>query len=485
MERNLNYNLLNKSSQTGGRSIQIFVSYGKEDAKVATEIGQALEKENYIAWLDKHRLLAGMAWRREIKKAIRESDYFLAVISTSSLERRGFIHTELKEALEIWSETPFPKVYLIPVRIDNCDLSIVGLENLHWVDIFDSNSHEITNTSWNRAISMILDSVAYGRGHISHALNPKLVSDIVKYKNEREAFEVNINNNPHTMLSVSDAADVRCQFADNIIVRLFQQVCFDGGFNSNKFTLIARGGFGRRYLTRNSDIDLTLLHTQSQSDVRDAEKLFDVFSTLLTDIWGEIKVAAMINTVDECVDHWSNFNSLAAFSSTRFICGDFSLYIELIEKWRKFVSEIDPLVIKEGLVRQRFFHDVEPNVPRLFNVKFCAGGLMEIAFIYFLEKFLKAKNIAFSGVTTDNFTIDYAKNFMIRLREEIYLITKTNAITANELCLISSKIIYETQNSTTIFDELQRYRLEVREKLNSLTYLIFQEQIKPSVERLD
>ena len=110
---------------------------------------------------------------------------------------------------------------------------------------------------------------------------------------------------------------------------------------------------------------------------------------------------------------------------------------------------------------------------------------MEIAFIFFLEKFLQAKNIALRGDATDNVTIDHAKNFMIRLREEIYLITKTNAITANGLCRVSPNFINETENSTTIFDELKRYRLEVRKKLNSLTYLIFQEQIKPSVERLD
>ena len=71
-------------------------------------------------------------------QAIRESDYFIALLSFNSLNKRGYVQSELKEALETLKEIPESQIYLIPVRLEDCELSIKELKNLHWIDLFPS-----------------------------------------------------------------------------------------------------------------------------------------------------------------------------------------------------------------------------------------------------------------------------------------------------------------------------------------------------------
>ena len=117
----------------------VFISYTRRDAIVAQEIYDRLVSEGYTVWMDKKSLSPGQDWRTEIEKAIRACDVFIACLSNYSVNKTGFVQAELKKALEIAELMPEGRVFIIPVRLDNCQVPH-SLEKLHWLDYFEADS---------------------------------------------------------------------------------------------------------------------------------------------------------------------------------------------------------------------------------------------------------------------------------------------------------------------------------------------------------
>lgn len=70
------------------------------------------------------------------KKSNTGSGFFIAILSSHTGLRRGFVNTELNQALEILQEFPEGKIFIIPVRLDNCDLPYHDLHEIQYVDFF-------------------------------------------------------------------------------------------------------------------------------------------------------------------------------------------------------------------------------------------------------------------------------------------------------------------------------------------------------------
>ncbi len=115
---------------------KVFISYAREDQDVAERIYTDLKESGIQVWIDKHSLLPGQNWKLEIEKAIRESTYFLALLSFNSLSKKGYVQKELRKALDILDEMPDTEIFLIPVRLDNCETSHPRLAEIHRVDLF-------------------------------------------------------------------------------------------------------------------------------------------------------------------------------------------------------------------------------------------------------------------------------------------------------------------------------------------------------------
>jgi mannose-1-phosphate guanylyltransferase len=117
---------------------QIFICYAKEDRTKIEGLYQELSEKGYKPWMDEKELLPGAIWREEIQKAIRGSDFFLACISKNLVNKRGFVHREIREALEICQERLPTDIYLIPVRLEECEIP-ESLRYLQHVDFFDND----------------------------------------------------------------------------------------------------------------------------------------------------------------------------------------------------------------------------------------------------------------------------------------------------------------------------------------------------------
>lgn len=120
------------------KSPKVFISYAREDVEVAKKIRDNLQALGIQVWIDSDSLKPGQNWKLEIEKAIHESTYFLALLSSKSLSKRGYVQKELREALNVLDEIPFSDIFLIPVRLDNCMPSHPKLADIHMVNLFPS-----------------------------------------------------------------------------------------------------------------------------------------------------------------------------------------------------------------------------------------------------------------------------------------------------------------------------------------------------------
>lgn len=113
-------------------SRHVFLSYAKEDIVSARKVYAELQDKSFVkVWFDEESLIPGQNWKKEISKAIKTSDIFIALISRNSVNKRGIVQKELKEAVEVMQELPQGKIYLIPVRLDNITPSHDFLSELH------------------------------------------------------------------------------------------------------------------------------------------------------------------------------------------------------------------------------------------------------------------------------------------------------------------------------------------------------------------
>lgn len=114
---------------------QIFLSYAREDRVKVEVLYQQLSEAGFRPWMDKKDLLPGERWKSSIGRAIRRSDFFVICLSTNSVHKRGFFQKEIRSALEIWREKLESDIYLIPVRLDDCEVPD-SLSEFQWLNLF-------------------------------------------------------------------------------------------------------------------------------------------------------------------------------------------------------------------------------------------------------------------------------------------------------------------------------------------------------------
>ena len=126
--------------------IQIFLAHAHEDKEAIFELYNRLKKAGYKPWLDKKDLIPGQNWRSVIPEAIKESQLFIACLSTRSIAKRGYVQNEFKMALNQMASLPATSIYLIPVRLDECEIPNlrqeeygIDLRDLHWLDYWESD----------------------------------------------------------------------------------------------------------------------------------------------------------------------------------------------------------------------------------------------------------------------------------------------------------------------------------------------------------
>lgn len=114
----------------------VFLSYAHEDRPEAERLYSDITAAGLSVWFDRESLLPGQQWKPAIRTAIRNVQFFVALMSSRSTTKRGFVNREFSEAFEVLEEFPESAVFLIPVRLDDCEPPHRRLMDLHRVDLF-------------------------------------------------------------------------------------------------------------------------------------------------------------------------------------------------------------------------------------------------------------------------------------------------------------------------------------------------------------
>ena len=110
----------------------VFISYAREDLEMAKRIYNDLRLESILAWMDEFKLIPGENWKNTINARIEQSGVFLAIMSPKSLGKRGYVQSELRQAIE-------KNISFVGVRIEKCKLPL-KLRNIYYIDLFPDYS---------------------------------------------------------------------------------------------------------------------------------------------------------------------------------------------------------------------------------------------------------------------------------------------------------------------------------------------------------
>jgi TIR domain len=133
------------------RAPQVFFSYSRLDADRVQPFYEKLARAGFKPWLDTKDMLPGEDWHRAIEIAIRKSDFFVAFLSRNSVNRRGIIQTELRNAVDKAKEMLDSDIYLIPVRLEQCDLP-ESLSQWQAVDLFQDPGWDLFLRALNEGV---------------------------------------------------------------------------------------------------------------------------------------------------------------------------------------------------------------------------------------------------------------------------------------------------------------------------------------------
>ncbi len=128
-------------SNASDNKLKVFLSHVDEDKPRVRDVCDRLAAGGFEPWLAERELLPGQSWRREIIRAVRDSDAVIVFLSRDSVRKAGFGQKVLKLALDVLDEQPEGAIFLIPVRLEPCEVPD-RLSDLRHVDLFDTGGDE-------------------------------------------------------------------------------------------------------------------------------------------------------------------------------------------------------------------------------------------------------------------------------------------------------------------------------------------------------
>ncbi len=103
------------------RPLKVFLCHASDDKPAVRELYRQLCAEGWLdVWLDEEKLLPGQEWDLEIEKAVEAADVVLVTLSTTSVDKEGYVQKELHFVLNIADQKPEGAIFIIPIRLNDC-----------------------------------------------------------------------------------------------------------------------------------------------------------------------------------------------------------------------------------------------------------------------------------------------------------------------------------------------------------------------------
>ena len=123
------------------QKIRVFLIHAHEDGRTVRKLYNRLRQDGMEAWMDVENLMPGQDWQNEIRKAILNSDVVIVCLTRAFNGQRGYRHKEVELALRKTRALPDDEVFIIPVRLENCEMP-ESLKHLHRVDLFRKGGYK-------------------------------------------------------------------------------------------------------------------------------------------------------------------------------------------------------------------------------------------------------------------------------------------------------------------------------------------------------
>jgi hypothetical protein len=127
-----------KIMKTHQRKFRIFISYSRPKIDVARKIYRKLRKAQFDPWLDVEDLPCGAEWKPAIEHELQDADLMLVLLSEESITRNGFLQHEILEALKVSTNKAPGRLYLLPVRLEQCAIH-QRLAGFNHIDLFEDS----------------------------------------------------------------------------------------------------------------------------------------------------------------------------------------------------------------------------------------------------------------------------------------------------------------------------------------------------------
>jgi hypothetical protein len=126
--------------ESSSRTLRIFLCHASNDKPPVRDLYRRLKADGFAPWLDEEDLLPGQTWRNEISRAVRISDVVLVCLSQQSVNKTGYVQKEIKFALDVADEQPEGAIFLIPLRLEQCEVPD-RLSHLQWVNLYEEGGY--------------------------------------------------------------------------------------------------------------------------------------------------------------------------------------------------------------------------------------------------------------------------------------------------------------------------------------------------------
>ena len=151
-------------TEVASRPLRVFLCHSSGDKPIVRELYQKMNAEGLIdAWLDEEKLLPGMDWNLEIEKAVEAADVIIVCLSSNSVTKEGYVQRELRYALDLALEKPEGTIFVIPLRLDDCEPPL-RLRNWQYADYFPENLRP-------KAYQRVLESLKARANHLNLSIN--------------------------------------------------------------------------------------------------------------------------------------------------------------------------------------------------------------------------------------------------------------------------------------------------------------------------
>lgn len=119
----------------------LFLSFALADQAAVESLYRRLKAAGFQPWMASRDILAGEDVRRSTERALRGAAFVLVCLTRASVDQRGALQREIKQAVDRRQELLDDDIFLIPVRLEPCLLPD-SLSGLWPVDLYEPDGFE-------------------------------------------------------------------------------------------------------------------------------------------------------------------------------------------------------------------------------------------------------------------------------------------------------------------------------------------------------